>query len=155
MFRLLSSATIVFLCLVCGLSCQSSKLLYQEKLVHGKIIITASEKSGRKQITVEQRTKSKLDFQILYECECDKELLSVFKFDSARTWYAVTDTIGTPTFFNETILDGVLSRPYQYTTLSRQELSFLQRGIRSCGWDCCQSSTKPVERIVGFIKGRQ
>jgi len=140
-------------------SCGSAqKLIERTTTDNGKAIVKKGLFSGIDYIYVEKKLNSKIQYKLIYDCECGidnrislrKEDLS----DSKQTtvWAAVTDTIGNSNFFGEVIAANRLSSPFNYMPITQEEISLLEEGLSKVGKMCCKNPDKPVNKIIGYVR---
>lgn len=151
---------IVFLSMITLLiSCGSAqKLVERTTTNNGKAIVTKGLFSGIDYIYVEKKLNRKIQYKLIYDCECGVDnKISLRKEDLSDTkqttaWTAVTDTAGSPKFFEEVIAGNRLSSPIDFMPITQEEISLLEEGLRNVGKPCCKNTDKPVSKIIGYVR---
>jgi hypothetical protein len=140
-------------------SCGSAqKLVERTTADNGRAIVTKELFSGIDYLYVEKKLKSKIQYKLIYDCECGIDnKISLRKddlSDSRQTtvWTAVTDTVGKPIFFGDVIAASRLYSPFNYMPITQEEVSLLEEGLSKADKACCRNLDKPVSKIIGYVR---
>jgi hypothetical protein len=140
-------------------SCSSGQKLFERTTSDdGKIIAKKEFFSGIHYIYIEKRVKRKMQYSIIYDCECrspNKIALhkTVMQRDGTHnSWTSVTDTIGQPKLFNDVVDEKRLSVPIEFLPITQEEISLLEEALSKVDKACCKNPDKPVSKIIGYVR---
>lgn len=140
-------------------SCGSAQKLVEKTIAdNGKATVKKGLFSGIDYIYVEKKLKNKIQYKLIYDCECGinnkislrKEDLSNHK--QTTVWTAVTDTTNGPNFFGETITANRLYSPVEFMLITEEERSLLEEGLSKVDKACCKNPDKPISKVVGYVR---
>lgn len=140
-------------------SCGSAqKLVERTTADNGKATVKKGLFSGIDYIYVEKKIKRKIQYKLIYDCECGIEnKISLRKedlSDSKQTtvWAAVTDTTSTPSFFGEVVAAARLYTPFEFMPITEEEITLLEEGLSKVDKACCKNPDKPVNKVIGYVR---
>lgn len=142
-------------------SCSSGQKLFERTTsANGKIVVKKDFFSGIHYLYIERKIRKKLQYSIIYDCECrspNKIALhkSVVLTNGENTyWTSVTDTVGHPKLFNDMIDKKRLTDPVEFLPITEEEISLLEEGISKVDKECCKNIDKPVSKIIGYVRAK-
>lgn len=154
-------AILIFLFLICLLSCSTGQKLIERKLDDGGTVTVKKEKfSGVDYLYVEKNIGKRKLYKLYYGCECgfdNKILLKKNTFNDNGEiiiWEAVTDTVGQIKFFDKSITSSRLFLPLTFFSITAEEVSVLEEGLNQINLSCCRNPNKPISQIIGFVKAK-
>lgn len=140
-------------------SCSSGqKLLERPTSDNGKIVVKKEFFSGIHYLYLEKKIGKKLQYSIIYDCECrapNKTALTktiVLGSGIHTSWLSVTDTVGQPKLFNDVIDEKRLSVPVEFLPITEEEISLLEEALNKVDKACCKNPDKPISKIIGYVR---
>ncbi len=140
-------------------SCGSAqKLIEKTTADNGKATVKKDLFSGIDYIYVEKKLKNKIQYKLIYDCECGiNNKISLRREDLSNrkqttVWTAVTDTTNGPNFFGETITANRLYSPVEFMLITEEERSLLEEGLSKVDKACCKNPDKPISKVVGYVR---
>lgn len=150
---------ILILMVILFASCGSGQKLFERTTSdNGKIIAKKEFFSGIDYIHFEKKIKKRLQYSMIYDCECGiTSKVSLHKAilvdnGSRTSWTAVTDTTDKPIFFGEVIEANRLYTPVEFMPITEEEISLLEEGISKSNKECCKNPNKPINKIIGYVR---
>ncbi len=151
--------SILILVVILFASCSSGqKLLERTTSDNGKIVVQKEFFSGIHYLYIEKKIRKKLQYSIIYDCECrspNKIALhkTVMLSNGKNTsWTSVTDTIGQPKLFKDIIDEKRLAVPVEFLPITQEEISLLEEALSKVDKACCKNPDKPVSKIIGYVR---
>lgn len=147
--------TIITLLTSCSIA---QKLVERTTADNGKAIVKKGLFSGIDYIYVEKKLKSKIQYKLIYDCECGIDnKISLRKEDLSNSkqttvWAAVTDTASNLNFFGEVIAANRLYSPFNYMPITQEEISLLEEGLSKVDKACCKNPDKSISKIIGYVR---
>jgi len=151
---------LVLISMIILLTCCSSgqKLLERTTSDNGRVVVKKEFFSGIDYIHIEKKIKKRLQYSMIYDCECGvSNKISLHKAimldNGIRTsWTAVTDTVGQPKLFADVIDEKRLTSPIEFMPITQEEVSLLEEGLSKVDKACCKNPDKPVNKIIGYVR---
>lgn len=134
------------------------KLFERTTSDNGKIVVKKEFFSGIHYLYIEKKIRKKLQYSIIYDCECrspNKIALhkTVMLSNGKNTsWISVTDTIGQTKLFGDIIDEKRFSVPVEFLPITQEEISLLEEALSKVDKACCKNPDKPISKIIGYVK---
>lgn len=149
---------IIPLIVLCS-TCSSGQKLIKEKTQDGGIAIVEQDYfSGIHHLYVEKKIKSRIQYKLLFRCECGQFTNSSLTKEhhlgkGVTVWRAVTDTLPKPVFYNEDV-NHERFPSMQFMPITEEEKHLLESAVRKVTEECCRNLKKPMKEVIGYVRLR-
>lgn len=100
---------------------------------------------------IDKKDSTNEKLKLHFDCECNNWKQGLSKEFKSYYWKAVTDTGEVYRFYDYEV-SGRLTTPIQFLPITKDEILLLQRAISLSTEQCCYNASKPVDKILGFVR---